>query len=264
MQWRMAPQTEVLDRISRLLHDDVRVRLDEVDGDFYIDPRSDLCRRILAHGSYEPEAVATIRKYLDPNRDFLDIGANIGFFTVGAATRLATGRVLAVEPTRAGHRRLARNVELNGVQDRCILEQCLVGDKEGDATLNVIAGREECSSIRTIKHPSAVGSDSLTETLPMHRIDDLVARHGLDPAVIKIDVEGAEGLVLAGAIETLKRCRPVIIAEFSPPLLLGFGSNPDLIVAQLRALGYRLTDPGLIDGQVGRRPYGELLAVPGS
>src|SRR3546814_7653834 len=59
-------------------------------------------------------------KYLDPSRDVIDIGANIGFFSVLAGRRLSTGRVLSVEPTDAAFARLSRNVQLNGVSDRAI------------------------------------------------------------------------------------------------------------------------------------------------
>src|SRR3546814_11552837 len=93
-------------------------------------------------------------KYLDPSRDVIDIGANIGFFSVLAGRRLSTGRVLSVEPTDAAFARLSRNVQLNGVSDRAILHQGLISDTQGTNAIHVIPGMEEYSSIGAL-HPAA-------------------------------------------------------------------------------------------------------------
>jgi FkbM family methyltransferase len=263
VDWRRQPETAVLDRLGRLMRGDACLYLPEAGGDFFLDPRSDLFRRLLASGRYEPAAIALLERHLDPSRDFVDVGANVGFFTVAAARRLSAGRVLAVEPVAAAHARLNRNIALNGLSDRVIPLQCLVGDRPGEGTIHVIPGREEYSSIEPLVHPSATGAATVVETCPMETLDRLVERHGLAPAMIKMDVEGAEGIVLAGARETLARHRPVVLAEFSLPLLEGFRTPPDTILESLRALGYVLSDPGGVGGEAGQRPYGELLAVPG-
>src|SRR3546814_9162768 len=94
-------------------------------------PKSHLFRRLFINGEYEPELAKLFLKYLDPSRDVIDIGANIGFFSVLAGRRLSTGRVLSVEPTDAAFARLSRNVQLNGVSDRAILHQGLISDTHG-------------------------------------------------------------------------------------------------------------------------------------
>src|SRR3546814_11047585 len=121
---------------------------------------SDVCssdllfRRLFINGEYEPELAKLFLKYLDPSRDVIDIGANIGFFSVLAGRRLSTGRVLSVEPTDAAFARLSRNVQLNGVSDRAILHQGLISDPHGTNEIHVITGMEEYSSIGAL-HPAA-------------------------------------------------------------------------------------------------------------
>src|SRR3546814_11734989 len=94
-------------------------------------PKSHLFRRLFINGEYEPELAKLFLKYLDPSRDVIDIGANIGFFSVLAGRRLSTGRVLSVEPTDAAFARLSMNVQLTGVSDRAIFPQGLISDTQG-------------------------------------------------------------------------------------------------------------------------------------
>src|SRR3546814_12971643 len=93
------------------------------------------------------------------------------------------------------------------------------------AMLNVVKGREEYSSMAGIVHPSAVGEVTESINVKTRTIDSLVAEHGLRPALLKVDVEGAEGMVFAGAERQLKEHRTVVLAEFSRPLLLKNGTS---------------------------------------
>src|SRR3546814_8596085 len=86
----------------------------------------------------------------------------------------------------------------------------LIAQSDGMAMLNVVKGREEYSSMAGIVHPSAVGEVTESINVKTRTIDSLVAEHGLRPALLKVDVEGAEGMVFAGAERTLKEHRPEI------------------------------------------------------
>src|SRR3546814_12269436 len=86
-------------------------------------------------------------------------------------------------------------------------------------------GREEESAIAAL-HPAARVENGVQEhTVASDRLDDLVIRHDLKPGLIKVDVEGAEGLVFRGAMETLNKFRPVILSELSDPLLRDLGTR---------------------------------------
>src|SRR3546814_18770116 len=80
----------------------------------------------------------------------------------------------------------------NGVSDRVILYNGLIAQSDGMAMLNVVKGREEYSSMAGIVHPSAVGEVTESINVKTRTIDSLVAEHGLRPALLKVDVEGAE------------------------------------------------------------------------
>ena len=242
--------------------DDIKLRVDEFSGVFSLGPRSHLLRRLLAEGRYEPELAALFTSKLIPDRDVLDIGANIGFFTVLAAKGLTTGRVLAAEPSSAAFSRLSGNVVGNGVSHRVILYNGLVAHENSTSTFNVVPGREEYSSMGEVAHPSVAGDQINVEILPTKTLDALVAEHGLRPALIKVDVEGAEGMVFSGAEKTLREHRPIVLSEFSRLLLGKNGSSPEEVVAMFDRYGYDVRHPFDPMAKAGQVDFDEIIAVP--
>src|SRR3546814_7563854 len=92
-------RSDALARFIKHAADDIVMRVDSFQGAFAMSPKSHLFRRLFINGEYEPELAKLFLKYLDPSRDVIDIGANIGFFSVLAGRRLSPGRWLSVVPT---------------------------------------------------------------------------------------------------------------------------------------------------------------------
>jgi len=262
LQRQAKPISTLLSRFEDVVTSDVRIRVDEFKGEFVIGPRSHLLRRFLANGKYEPELAQLFRSCIAPDRDVIDVGANIGFYSVLAAKHLDKGRVLAAEPTKAAHARLLQNLALNGVADKVIVFNGLISSKDATTDIKIVEGREEYSSIGAMAHPSIAGQPIVTETIRSRPLDALVKDHQLDPAVIKVDVEGAEMMVFEGAEETLKRHRPIVISEFSRPLLLRNGTSPEAIVSFFDRCGYDVRDPFDPKMQPGSVDFGDIVATP--
>jgi FkbM family methyltransferase len=168
---------------------------------------------ILRQRAYEPHVTAAVRAALQPGMTFLDIGANIGFFTLLAARAVGpTGRVVAVEPFQSNLKLLYLSARANRFEHVDILPFA-ASDRSG------LLAFENVDSNGRIFEPRAELRFLLTTTLVYGaRLDDVlrdVAR--LD--AIKIDVEGAEYRALRGTRQLLERCRPTIFSEFSPPAL---------------------------------------------
>lgn len=259
---RQRPARDVLERFERLVTSDVRIAVPQFEGEFLLGPRSHLLHRLLAEGSYEPALVRLFLSHVDPDRDVIDIGANVGFFTVLAAKHLATGRVFAAEPAPAAHVRLRQNIALNGVADKVIVYEGLVSDRESVETINIVTGREEYSSMGAIVHPSVASEPVRSEEIQARPLDALVKENGLRPALIKVDVEGAEGMVFGGAEETLRTMRPVVISELSRPLLECNGSSPEAVLALFERYDYDVRDPHDPRAKPGHRDFTDILAVP--
>jgi FkbM family methyltransferase len=192
----------------------------------------------------------------------LDIGANIGFFTVGGAKRLSTGRMFAAEPTSEAYQRLGENVDRNGVHDKVILFKGLVGSWKGQTQVNFVPGLEEYSSLNTLEHFATKNLKKQTDTVPIERLDDLVETHGLRPTLIKVDVEGAEYGVFEGAQRTLTTFRPAVISEvWREPKNAGGKVGAD-VVRLFEKLDYVVRNPHDPLGKPGLDDIGEIICIP--
>lgn len=260
---RLRTERAIFNNLASLLAEDPIILVKEFQGKFAVDPRSDLFKRLVTIGEYEPRLAGLCLEVMDPRRDVVDVGANIGFFSVLCAQRIHPGQqVLAIEPAASALRRLRRNLEVNGVVDRVIVVPGVVGCVSGKTSLNVVPGREEYSSVGPLVHPSARYAEFVQQEANSYTLDELVARHQLNPGFIKVDVEGGEGGVFQGAHETIKAFRPAVLSELSDPLLRAQGYRAQDVVDQFRTLGYKVVDPSYPELAPGTRAYGDILCLP--
>ena len=183
---------------------------------------------------WESDQYLEVMAEIKPGNHVLDIGAFWGLFTLGAAKRVGkTGRVVAVEPGPRQFGMLGTNVRINKFESAvaCVEEIC--ADVPG-------------SSISFYTDPegsmvdSAVASDQATVSVTRRTttIDELVSKFDLTPHVIKIDVEGFEDLVLAGASKTLLSYRPILFVEFHPEELASRGQSTAAVLSMIEDYGY--------------------------
>jgi FkbM family methyltransferase len=172
---------------------------------------------------------------------FADIGANQGGFTIFAAKRLENGKVLAFEPAANIYQQLTENVQLNSF-DNVVLFNFALFDKEGKADIFSEAP-DPTSSIYNEGLPSLFSthkqSIKLGET-ELRTLDSVLEQNRLSRLdVIKIDVEGAELMVLRGAAATLKHFKPIVIFEATPEFFSKAGYTVETVFDFLNNLGYR-------------------------
>ena len=262
IDWRSAPGLQVAQTAAQRIADDVKLDMPEFDGQFWCPPTSHLFRRIMLHNRYEPEVGALIREHVDPDRDMVDVGANIGFFSVLAARLMRQGRVLAVEPSGSAFARLQRNIDLNRVSDRVTLFHGALSDHAGEADLHQIDGKEEYASLAPIRHAAVADEPAQTQPTKIETLDNLGEDLDLSPALVKIDVEGAEMSVLHGAGRTIAKHRPVILCELAGDLLDQFGTTPDAILQWLRERDYDIRDVADPRRAPDSRLHGEIVCLP--
>lgn len=165
---------------------------------------------------HEPETTAFVSRWLRAGDTFLDVGANVGHFTFIAAGLVgATGHVYAFEPQPRVASLLEMTVAVNLLAGRVHVEQVALAAEEGAVTLHP---SREPRTTGTASITASPFANSAAGTVVRALTLDAVARREKLSAVrlIKIDVEGAETKVLAGAHELLSRVKPeVLIIEFN-------------------------------------------------
>jgi FkbM family methyltransferase len=177
-------------------------------------------QHIFQSKTYEPHVTAAIRRALGPGMIFVDIGANIGFFTIlGAHLVGANGRVYAFEPYQLNVKLLYASAKLNGFEHIAVFPFA-ASDGEGLLAFDNVGSNGQVTT------PHADLPSVLDTTLVYGARLDTVLRDVARVDVIKVDVEGAEYRALHGGRELLARSRPTIFSEFSPPAITAL-SNVD-------------------------------------
>jgi len=195
-------------------------------------------------GTWEPEITSLIKKYVPAGGTFVDIGANIGFHSLFAASVIGpTGKVLSFEPLPRLQEQLRQSIERNDYSN-IEIKPVALGTIAGTATLSLVEENIGASSIQDVVGDRAVGS---MVTVPVQTLDSYQEELSrLD--LIKIDIEGSEYEALRGGENVLCRFKPVIILEFSPHVYeKDFVGKSLVLYEYLKSLGYTITD---IENQV--------------
>ena len=191
---------------------------------------------ILRSGVYERRVAEVILALGEPGDLVLDVGANMGQHTLIAAWHGM--HVHAFEPLPRVAARLRANVALNKLQGRVSVFESAVSSSEGTATLHEMEGADDGShsllALGAAEHRSAV--DVRTVTLDGHLRSE---KCGF-PALVKIDVEGVEALVLDGAEQTIGQGRPIVILETGDRLADMLGESAATVIARLLDSSYRV------------------------
>lgn len=259
---RNAPAESVLDNLSNCVAEDICLDVPEFGGQFYVNPKSALFRRIARDGYYEPELTSLCNQHITPETDVLDIGANIGFHSVLFAGLVGSGRVLAVEPTSSALGRLTRNLARNNATDKVTVHHGAVSDAAGSVEIKVIPGREEFSTLGEMSHQAVAGEQWSVEKVECDTLDALVQRYELAPKFIKVDVEGFEHQVFSGGAHTLSTHRPIILAELSDVMLTKNGSSAAKVIEMLQSANYSVSNANRPSEAPGTSDYGEIICLP--
>lgn len=151
-----------------------------------------------------------------------DVGAHVGYHTLSFAKLVGDrGKVISFEPNPYNYARLLSNVTRNRlVAERITLERYALADQTTEMELQVSAdvdgAMSSCTHLRTAEPPlnAEVYHEFSCVRVPVTTVDDLIAaRSGIAPRLMKIDVEGAEHLVLSGAKKCLAAVRPTLMIE---------------------------------------------------
>lgn len=240
----------------------VIVKVPDFRGTFEIDVRSDILGFILIYRDYERDISKLIGKYINPEKDVVDVGANIGLHSVLFSRLIHSGqKVLAIEPTPNALKYLNANLQRNECNNKVIVFDGIAADIENSYELNVIEGKEEYSSIGEMNHPKTIGMPMTSIIVKGNTIDNLVELNQLKPGLIKIDTEGAEYKVLSGARDVMRIYRPIILSELNEKLLNAQDNSCMDVYEILTKYNYQVLDAYTLKPVTGPID-GEIIAIP--
>ncbi|MGI8440646.1 MAG: FkbM family methyltransferase [Thermoleophilaceae bacterium] len=202
----------------------------------------------LALGAYEPDELAALSRLLDGASTFVDVGANVGWYSLHAAAAFPTLRVMALEPVPATIRSLERNVELNG--GRVEVLPLGLAERPGEMELWIAPSQSGAASAAPSRHYPG----QAPVLCRMTSLDALTAEHDLNVDVLKADLEGGELGALRGGLVTLERDRPAIMLELLRIHAAPFGYHPNDVIDLLAGLGYAAQ----VSGPSGLRPFAHM------
>jgi FkbM family methyltransferase len=185
---------------------------------------------------YDRQTAAVMRRVLRPDSSGVDVGAHEGMVLRDLLRLAPAGRHVAYEPLPHLYDQLER--EYGSSQTVTVLPYAL-GDARGTSSFSHIVSDPGMSGLRRRRD---VPHDARVETIEVavERLDDTLPA-GVSPRFVKIDVEGAELLVLKGASRTVVDCRPYIVFEHGRAALECYDVRPNEAFDLLDGFGLRVS-----------------------
>ncbi len=195
---------------------------------------------------HEATTTGIFRKILKPGHVFLDLGANIGYFSLLASKLVGDGgKVFAFEPETKNFFYLKKNIEVNGYKNIFPFQKAVSNQNgitklffceydSGHHTIN------QCEGVDVYSHGRPTVNQA-TE-IEMVKLDDFLADKTTHVDVIKMDIEGAEALAVDGLKGILTNNREIIfLMEFFPLFIEKMGSSPEALFKMLKEeLGFNI------------------------
>jgi FkbM family methyltransferase len=178
---------------------------------------------------FETTSIDLLKTFVKPGAFVIDVGANIGFFTLNFANWVSKGgKVLAFEPEKINYERLKKNIRRNKVSESVKAYNMAVSEGFGEALLEI--------------NPLHPGDHKLGEEgipVKVTSIDYFLNEHKwTEVSLIKIDVQGAEAKVISGAVKTLKKYKPALFIEVDDSNLQNYGSSAKALLQFCELFGY--------------------------
>lgn len=204
-----------------------------------LDPADFVSRTILETGQWEPESWQAMHSHLERGATFVDVGAQIGYYSLKAAAVVGpAGHVIAIEPNPQTIAKLEANIAASCAG---VIAVERVACSDADTMLDLYAAAPSNTGETSLSRANASQSGAVVRIYRVRArpLDDIIREAGASRVdVIKIDVEGAEYLVLKGSQQTLARFHPSLMVEVLDRQLRAMGSSAAQLTDFLKGHGY--------------------------
>jgi FkbM family methyltransferase len=204
------------------------VRIECPPGDYRVTPIE-----ILNFLDYEKHDSAMIERLFEDGDVFLDVGANMGWYSINISLARRDAQIHCFEPIGKTYEYLVRNIALNSLGN-VIPHAVALSDYSGVSDFYYYEeGSGNASAVNVSER-----QDAQVVRCAVRTLDDFVTENKLRVSFIKCDVEGAELLVYKGGLKTLNEQRPIVFSEILRKWSAKYGYHPNDIFALFEGLGY--------------------------
>jgi len=199
-----------------------------------LNPAEHIQQQLFWYGYYEKGLGIILKKFVKPGDIFLDIGANIGYFSLLVANNIPTAKVISFEPVNDLFQKLRNNISINDFKNITAINAA-VGEVNEEREL-FLSGSDNLG-MSSFQQPENFSGKR--EMVKVVTIDEWFKRAGLAKIdIIKLDVEGSEFAALKGMKEVSQNFKPIIIVEINPETLSMFRLMPVDIYVYLNKLNF--------------------------
>ncbi len=205
---------------------------------FLLKNNDDICMEIYDEEQFEKRFVNLFSDSVKEGAVIIDIGSNLGYFTVLAASRTKnSGKVYSVEINTELIKHQQKQLALNGFKNVELINTAV---SDAECVLPFYLAPEQFYGHSSLKQNSTFVPEKVIE-VQCTTLDQLVSRNNIKRIdIIKIDVEGAEFNVLKGAESTLRTFRPTIFFESADELTEGFNYTTSDLICYLKGFDYTI------------------------
>jgi len=227
--WDSLPDFKI-EKFSKKIDNNIKLN-------FYLDSH---LSKLIFGGDFEKDEITFLKKYLRKGDVFIDVGANIGLFSLIASSVIGeTGRVISFEPTSKTFNRFLENIQINHFSN-IEAHQVAISNTIGEAKLNIAS--DGFDAWNSLGIPSA-GKVIENETVKTYTLDSFFkTKKEIEKiSLIKIDVEGWEIPVIEGAVKLCSKLdAPNLIVEFTDSNAINCGYSCTDLYNLLVEYGYKL------------------------
>lgn len=190
-------------------------------------------RMLLEEGVFEPASTRWVESVIKPGMVVADVGANFGYYAVRLSRLVGSeGRVYAFEPSARYRERLVDHLRRNGCRNVTVADFGLSDEACGQT----LYGDEISAALDWADYAKP---PTIEEAVRLRTLDGYAEEVGLSRLdFVKVDIDGHEPRFVAGAAQTLRCFRPLILMEFAQLNLMAAGSDVEKLSRQLEGLGY--------------------------
>lgn len=217
-----------------------------------------LSRHLAYHKVWEPYQTLVTKKFLQNNTEFVDVGANIGYYSILAASVAKTGHITSFEPEPNNFEILKKNVILNNLEN-VNLHQLAVTNKN-EETLLYLNSIGNAGDHRIFSKNLSSEKENRRNIKIMSTTLDEFLIHRSVPDIIKMDIQGSEMLAIKGMKKTLEESKRLILfTEFWPEGISASGESPIEFLSSLSDYGFKICEINEAHNKIEKKSNEQLL-----